>query len=240
MPSRVIKFPSPPRKPGQPADLHPPRLAIYAPAGRRDPMENRRGAVVSLIDILVGILFKFIFYVAVFYAGWHLLASYKVISAQPTSGWIWLLAMRAIWSGVDRLIDDIEAKDQASGATGFWAAYWRKALSSATEAAAFSTIIFLLGWLTDAFQYAAVLAGTVTGGVLIAATQTAGRLRHPRWLVAIDDFSNGALCGALIPALAYASWFISNGRSPNEAIWCFGIGLCAAIGGGINLWRKKP
>jgi hypothetical protein len=236
MPSRIIKFPSPPGKPGEAADVRPPRFAVYTPAGRREPVENRKGATYSVVSILG----KFIFYVAVFYTGWHLLASYKIISAEPTSGWIWLLAMRAIWSEVDRLIDDHEAKHKTSDATGFGRLYPRKVLSSATEAAAFSTIIFLLGWLTDAFQFTAVLAGTVTGGVLIAATQTAGRLRHPRWLAAIDDFSNGAFCGALIPALAYASWFISNGRSPNEAIWFFGIGLCAAIGGGVNLWRKKP
>jgi hypothetical protein len=235
MPSRLIKFPSPPGKPGQPADVHMPRFAIYAPAGRRQPVGDRKSAV----HLVVSIFFKFIFYVAVFYTGWHLLASYQIISAQPTSGWIWLLAMRAIWSEVDRLIDDLEAKDEASGATGFWEPNRRKALSNATEAMAFSTIIFLLGWLADALQFTAVLAGTVTGGVLIGATQTAGRLRHPIWLVAIDDFLTGAFWGTFVPALTYALWFISKGRSPDEGIWYVGIGLCAAIGGGVNLWRKS-
>jgi hypothetical protein len=236
MPLRVIKFPSPPGKPGEAADVHPPRFAVYAPAGRPEPVENRRGAA----DLVASLLFKFIFYVAVFYAGWHLLASYKVISAQPTSGWIWLLAMRATWSEVDRSIDALGAKDQASGATDFWRLFRRKALSNATEAAAFSTIIFWLGWLVEAFQFTALLAGTVTGGVLIAATQTAGRLHHPRWLVATDDFTTGAFWGAFIAALGCAIWFISNGRWPDENIWYVAIGLCAAIGGAINLWRKKP
>jgi hypothetical protein len=239
MPSRIIKFPSPPGKPGEAADVHPPRFAVYAPAGRRELVENPKGPAYSVVSILV----KFIFYVTVFYTGWHLLASYKIISAQPTSGWIWLLAMRAVWSEIDRLIDDLEAKDEAkdkaSGATGFWPLYRRRVLSSATEAAAFSTIILLLGWLTDAFQFTAVLAGTVTGSVLIGATQAAGRLRHPIWLVAIDDFSNGAFCGALIPALAYVFWFSANGGPSDQGIWYFGTGLCAVIGGGINLWRKK-
>jgi hypothetical protein len=103
----------------------------------------------------------------------------------------------------------------------------------------FSTIIFLLGWLADAFQFTAVLAGTVTGGILIAAVTTAGRLRDPLWLAAIDDFQTGAFCGGFIPALVYALWFSANGRPPNESIWFFGIGLCAAIGGGVNLWRKS-
>jgi hypothetical protein len=198
-------------------------------------MGDRKGAMFSVVSILV----KFIFNVVVFYTCWHLLASYKIISAQPTSGWIWLLAMRAIWSEVDRFIGDLEAKDKASGATSFWVPCRRKALSNATEAAAFSTIIFLLGWLTGAFQYSAVLVGTVTGGVLVAAATTAGRLRDPLWLAAIDDFQTGAFCGGFIPALVHALWFSSNGRSPDEAIWYFGIGLCAAIGGGVNLWRKS-
>jgi hypothetical protein len=235
MQSRVIKFPAPPVKPGQAADIHTPRYAIYAPARRRVPVSDRKGAMFSAVSIL----FKFIFNVAVFYAGWHLLASYKIISAQPTSGWIWLLAMRAIWSEIDRLIDDIEDKDTASGVTGFWRTCRRKALANAMEAAAFSTIIFLLGWLADALQYSAVLAGTVTGGVLVAAETTAGRRRHPRWLAAIDDFQTGALGGGFIPAVVYLLWFSSNGRSPDEGIWFFGIGLCAAIGGGVNLWRKS-
>ena len=236
MPSRVIKFPSPPRKPGQAADFHAPRFAVYAPAGRREPTGDRKGAVYSVVSILV----RFVFSLAVFYTGWHLLASYKIVSVQPTSEWTWLLAVRAIWSEVDRLMDNLEARDKASGATGFWEPYRRRALSNATEAAAFSAIIFLLGWLADAFQLTAVLAGTVTGGVLIGATQTAARLRHPRWLVAIDDFLTGAFWGALIPALTYGLWFFSNGHSPDEGIWYSGIGLCAAIGGGINLWRKRP
>jgi len=236
MPLRLIKFPSPPRKPGQAADFHTPRFAIYAPAGRREPVGDRKGAVYSVVSILV----RFAFNVAVFYAGWHLLASYKIISAQPTSGWLWLLAIRAIWSEVDRFIDDLEAKNKASGATGCWRLYRRRALSNAAEAAAFSTIMFLLGWLAGAFQFTAVLAGTVTGGVLIGATQTAQRLRHPPRLVAIDDFITGAFCGAFIPALAYGLWFSANGHPPDEGIWYFGIGLCAAIGGSVNLWRKRP
>jgi hypothetical protein len=39
--------------------------------------------------------------------------------------------------------------------------------------------------------------------------------------------------------VVYLLWFSSNGRSPDEGIWFFGIGLCAAIGGGVNLWRKS-
>jgi hypothetical protein len=198
-------------------------------------MGDRKGVMFSVVSILV----KFIFNVVVFYTCWHLLALYKIITAQPTSGWIWLLAMRAIWSEVDRFIGDLEANDKASGATSFWGPCRRKALSNATEAAAFSTIIFLLGWLADAFQFTAVLAGTVTGGILIAAVTTAGRLRDPLWLAAIDDFQTGAFCGGFIPALVYALWFSANGRPPNESIWFFGIGLCAAIGGGVNLWRKS-
>jgi hypothetical protein len=235
MQSRVIKFPAPPPKPGQAAEIHNPRYAIYAPAGRRDPVSNRKGATFAVVSIVS----KFIFNVVVFYTGWLLLARYNIISALPTSGWTWLLAMRAIWSEVDRFIDDLEAKDKTSGASSFWGACRWKALSNATEAAAFSTIIFLLGWLTDAFQYSAVLTGAVTGSVLITVEATAGRLRHPVWLAAMDDFQTGAFRGAFFPALVYLLWFSSNGRSPDEGIWFFGIGLCAAIGGGINLWRKS-
>jgi hypothetical protein len=239
MPSRVIKFPTPPAKPGQAADVHTPRYAIYAPAHRRDPMNDRKGAMLSIVSILVKFIFKFIFYVVVFYTCWHLLTSYNIISAQPASGWTWLLAMRAIWSEVDRVIDDLEAKDKASDTTGFWRTSRRKVLANATEAAAFSTIIFLLGWLADAFQYSAILAATVTGGILLAVETTAGRLRHPRWLAAIDDFITGAFRGGFIAMPVYLLWLSSNGRSPDEGIWYFGIGLCAAIGGGVNLWRKS-
>jgi hypothetical protein len=235
MQSRVIKFPAPPRKPEQAADFPPPQFAIYAPARRRDPTSDRKGAMFFAVSVL----FKFVFNVVVFYTGWHLLARYNLISAQPTSGWIWLLAMRAIWSEADRFIDDLEARDKASDTTSFWTTCRRKALANVTEAVAFSTIIFLLGWLTDAFQYSAVLAGTMTGGVLVAVATTTGRLRDPLWLAAIDDFQTGVFCGGFIPALAYALWFSANGRPPNEAIWYFGIGLCAAIGGGVNLWRKS-
>jgi hypothetical protein len=235
MQSRVIKFPAPPTKPGQTADVHAPHYAIYAPARRRGPVGDRKGAMFALVSIL----FKFIFNVVVFYTCWHLLASYKIISAQPTSGWTWLLAMRAIWSEIDRFIGDLEAKDKASDTTSFWVMGRRKALANATEAAAFSTIIFLLGWLADTFQYSAILAGTVTGGVLLAVETTAGCLRHPRWLAAIDDFIIGAFRGGFIAVLVYALWFSSNGRSPDEGIWYFGIGLCAVIGGGVNLWRKS-
>jgi hypothetical protein len=235
MQSRVIKFPAPPRKPGQAADIYAPQYAIYAPARRRDPASDRKGAMFAVVSILC----KFIFNIVVFYTGWLLLARYNIISALPTSGWTWLLAMRAIWSEVDRFIGGQEAKDKTSGASSFWRTCRRKALANGTEAAAFSTIIFLLGWLTDAFQYSAVLAGTVTGAVLLAAATTAGRLRHPLWLAAIDDFQTGAFGGGFIPALVYLLWFSSNGRSPDEGIWYFGIGFCAAIGGGIHLWRKS-
>jgi hypothetical protein len=235
MPSRVNKFPAPPKKPGQAADLPTSRFAIYAPVHRRDPLRDRKGAMVAAVSILR----KFIFNVVVFYTCWHLLASYKIISVQPTSGWIWLLAMRAIGSEIDRFIDDLEARDKASGATGFWILCRRKTLTNVTEAAAFSTIIFLLGWLSDAFEYTAILAGTVTGGILVAVAGTAGRLRNPFWLAAIDDFQTGAFCVGFFPALVYFLWFSANGRSPDEDVWYFGIGFCAAIGGGVNLWRKS-
>lgn len=235
MQSRVIKFPAPPAKPGQAADQHTPHYAIYAPARRRDPVSDRKGARFAVVSVL----FKFIFNVAVFYACGNLLAANKIISAQPTSGWTWLLAMRAIWSEINRLIGDLEARDQASDTSSFWRACRRKALANATESATFSTIAFLLGWLADAFQYSAVLAGTMTGGVLCAAMTTAGRLRAPRWLAAVDDLMTGALLTGFIPAIAYALGSSANGRLADESIWYLGIGLCAALGGGFNLWRRS-
>jgi hypothetical protein len=55
----------------------------------------------------------------------------------------------------------------------------------------------------------------------------------------MDDFEKGAACGAFLPALAYASLWALYGRPSNEIVWYGAIGLCAAIGGGVNLWRKS-
>jgi hypothetical protein len=199
-------------------------------------MPRQKGPTYDIVRALT----RFIFYVVLFYSGWHLLKWCNVISGEPSSGWNWLLAMRAIWSEFDRFTGDLETQKKASGATGFWGPYRLNALSLVTEAAAFSTIIFHLGWLSvvSLSDYTALLAGTMTGAALAAVTRTAGRLRDRRWLAAIDDFAAGVVwVGSIL--FAYWSWLSSNGHVSDDRNWYAGIAVCAAVGGGINLWRKS-
>lgn len=189
---------------------------------------------------IVSALCRFILYAVLFYSGWHLLARYNVISGEPSSGWVWLLAMRAIWSELDRFNDDLEARQKASGTIGFWGPYRLSVVSNATEAAAFSTIIFHLGWLSvvHATDYAALLAGTMAGAVLAAVTQTAGRLRDHRWLAALDDLGTGIVCGGFIPFACWL-WLDWNGHQPERLLWFSGMSICAALGAAVNLRRKQ-
>jgi hypothetical protein len=203
---------------------------------RKNATADQKGAVHYIIAALVDFIFKLV----LFYTGWHLLALYHVVSGEPSSGWVWLLAIWAITSRLDRFTDDLEARGNA-GASGFWGPYRRRVLVNVLEAVGFSTVIYHLGWLSivRASDYAALLTGALIACVSTGITGTAGRLRDRLWLAAIDDFERGAACGAFLPALAFALLWLLNGWPSNEIIWYGAIGLCAAIGGGVNLWRKS-
>jgi hypothetical protein len=204
---------------------------------RKNTTADRKGAAHYIVAVPIDFVFK----VVLFYTGWHLLALYKVVSGEPSSGWIWLLAMWAITSRLDRFTDDLEAQRTTSTASGFWGPYRRRILVNVVEAVGFSTIIYHLGWLSIVrpSDYAALLTGALIACVSTGITGTAGRLRDRLWLAAIDDFEKGAACGAFLPALAFALLWLLNGWPSNEIIWYGAIGLCAAIGGGVNLWRKS-
>jgi hypothetical protein len=204
---------------------------------RKSTTADRKGAAHYLVAMPVDFIFKAV----LFYSSWHLLARYNIISGEPSSGWVWLLAMWAITSQLDRFTDELEAQRRTSGASGFWGPYRRRVLVNVVEAVGFSTVIYHLGWLSivRASDYAALLAGALIACVLTGITGTAGRLRDRPWLAAIDDFEKGAACGAFLPALAFVSLWLLNGWPSNEIIWYGAIGICAAIGGGVNLWRKS-
>jgi len=204
---------------------------------RKDTTADRKGAAHYLVAAPIDFIFK----VVLFYTGWHLLARYNVISGEPSSGWIWLLAMWAITSQLDRFTDELEAQRGISGASGFWGPYTRRVVVNIAEAVGFSTVIYHLGWLSivRVSDYAALLTGAVIVCVLTGITRTAGRLRDRPWLAAIDDFETGAACGGFFPALAYATLWFLDGPPSKEIIWYSAIGLCAAIGGGVNLRRKS-
>ena len=204
---------------------------------RKNTTADRKGAAHYIVAVPIDFVFK----VVLFYTGWHLLALYKVVSGEPSSGWIWLLAMWAITSRLDRFTDDLEARRTTSTTSGFWGPYRRRMLVNVVEAVGFSTIIYHLGWLSIVrpSDYVALLTGALIACVSTGVTGTAGRLRDRLWLAAIDDFEKGAACGAFLPALAFALLWLLNGWPSNEIIWYGAIGLCAAIGGGVNLWRKS-
>jgi hypothetical protein len=195
---------------------------------------DRKGATHHIVAAVVDFIFKAV----LFYTGWHLLARYNVISSEPSSGWLWLLAVWAITSELDRLTDDLEAQRKASSAPGFWGPYRRRIFVNVVEAVGLSTVIYHLGWLSivSVSDYLAFLTGGVIVCVSTGITGTAGRLRNRPWLAAINDFEKGAACGAFLPALAFVSLW---GWPSHEVIWYGAIGLCAAIGGGVNLWSRS-
>jgi hypothetical protein len=204
---------------------------------RKNTTTNRKGATHYLVAAPIDFIFK----ATLFYTGWHLLARYNILSGEPSSGWVWLLAMWAVTSQLDRFTDDLEVQRKTADATGFWGPYRRRILVNVIEAVGFSTVIYHLGWLSIVriSNYTALLTGALIACVSTGVTGTAGRLRDRPWLAAIDDFEKGAACGAFLPALAFALLWLLNGWPSNEIIWYSAIGITAAIGGGVNLWRKS-
>jgi hypothetical protein len=142
---------------------------------RKSTTPDRKGPAHYVVAAVVDFIFK----VVLFYSGWHLLALYNFISGEPSSGWIWLLAMWAITSQLDRFADGLEAQSKTSVASGFWGPYRRRVFVNVVEAVAFSTVIYHLGWLSivRASDYLALLAGGVIACVSTGITGTAGRLR---------------------------------------------------------------
>jgi hypothetical protein len=198
---------------------------------------DRKGAAHYISAAVVDFIFK----VVLFYSGWHLLARYGITSGEPSSGWIWLLAMWAITSRLDRFTDGLETQHPTSNASGFWGPYRRRVFVNVVEAVGFSTVIYHLGWLSIVrpSDYAALLTGALIACVSTGITGTAGRLRDRPWLASIDDFEKGAACGAFLPALAFVLQWHVSGWPSHEIVWYGVIGLCAAVGGGVNLWRKS-
>ena len=205
-------------------------------SSRKSTTADRKGVAHYLVTMPIDFIFK----VVLFYSGWHLLARYNVISSEPSSGWLWLLAVWAITSELDRFTGDLETQRKASNTPAFWGPYRRRIFVHVIEAVGFSTVVYHLGWLSivHVSDYLAFLIGGVIVCVSTGITGTAGRLRDRPWLAAINDFEKGAACGAILPALAFVSLWLLNGWPSHEIIWYAAIGLCAAIGGGVNLWRK--
>jgi hypothetical protein len=204
---------------------------------RKETTADRKGAVHYIAAAPIDFIFKAV----LFYSGWHLLARYSILFGEPSSGWVWLLAMWAVTAQLDRFTDNLEAQRKTLSASGFWGPYRRRVLVNIIEAVGFSTVIYHLGWLSivQLSDYAALLTGALIACVSTGVTGTAGRLRDLPWLAAIDDFEKGAACGAFLPALAFVLLWLVNGWPSNEIIWYSAIGIAAAIGGGVNLWRKS-
>ena len=169
------------------------------------------------------------------YGGWALLWSHGQISTPPSSGWWdWALPVAAIFAVVERFSVDLEAKETSAGANGFWGPYQRQAVIG---------VIFGLGLLAVGIEAELtqslprlfaieVLAITIAlSGALTLVIATAGRRRDSPLLSAIYDLAAGVIFGAI------ASWLALSIRPNNESNWLAWISICAAICGGMNLWR---
>src|SRR5215471_14526843 len=84
-----------------------------------------QGNSVQYLGQTVTTAFWFYFF---WYGGWALLWSYQQLSTPPHFGWWdWALPIAAIFTVLERLSVDLETKDTAAKARGFWGPYQRQA-----------------------------------------------------------------------------------------------------------------
>ncbi|HMA70997.1 MAG TPA: type IV secretory system conjugative DNA transfer family protein [Xanthobacteraceae bacterium] len=169
------------------------------------------------------------------YGGWYLLWSYQQVSMPPYTGWWdWALPAAAIFAVSERFSVDLEAQETSAGAHRFSGPYGRQAAIGAIFGLVLLAIAVeaeLMQWLPDPFENEILATGMALGGALTLVIIAAGRRRDYPLLSAIYDLAAGVIAGAT------ASWFVLSIR-PNIAVDRFtGIGVCAGIGGALNLWR---
>lgn len=173
----------------------------------------------------------------IWYAGWALLWSYEQISVPPRPGW-WDLALpaAAILAVLERFSLDLEARETTAADSESWRPYRRQAaigLLFGLGLLAIGVKAGLVQLSARPFEIAILGAMAAFGGTLILVIAAAGRRRDYPSLTAIYDLAAGAVIGATV------SWLVLSSHSfveSNQLIW---IGICAAIGGGLNLWRRS-
>jgi len=171
------------------------------------------------------------------YGAWALLWSYGQISAPPSPGWWdWALPVAAIFAVVERFSIDMEAQEATAGTNGFWGPYQRQAAIGGIFGLGLLAIgvkAELLQSLPRPFEIEILAIMTALSGALTLVIATAGRRRDYPLLSAIYDLAAGVIFGAIV------SWLVLSARPNVESNWFTWIGTCAAIGGGLNLWRRS-
>jgi len=171
------------------------------------------------------------------YGGWALLWSYGQISTPPSLGWWdWALPVAAIFAVVERFSIDLEAQEATAGTNGFWGPYQRQAAIGGVFGLGLLAIgvkAELLQSLPRPFEIEILAIMIALSGALTLVIATAGRRRDYPSLSAIYDLAAGVIFGAIV------SWLVLSARPSVESNWFMWIGTCAAIAGGLNLWRRS-
>jgi type IV secretion system protein VirD4 len=171
------------------------------------------------------------------YGGWALLWSYEQISSPPHPGWWdWALPVAAIFAVLERFSIDLEAQETASGDQGSWGPYQRQAAIGAIFGLGLLAIgvkAELMQWSPSLLEDEILAIMIALSGALTLVIVTAGRTRDYPLLSAIYDLAAGVITGATV------SWLVLSARPNVEGNWFTWISVCAAIGGGLNLWRRS-
>jgi type IV secretion system protein VirD4 len=171
------------------------------------------------------------------YGGWALLWSYEQISTPPHPGWWdWALPVAAIFAVLERFSVDLEEQETTAGGHGFWGPYTRQAAVGVIFGLgllAIGVAAGLVQWLPRPFENEILGITIALSGALTLVIATAGRRRDYPLLSAIYDLAAGLITGATV------SWLVLSTRPNIEGNWFTWIGVCAAIGGGLNLWRRS-
>jgi type IV secretion system protein VirD4 len=171
------------------------------------------------------------------YGGWALLWSYGQISTPPYPGWWdWALPAAAIFAVLERFSVNLEAEETAAPADGFWGPYQRQAAIGVI----FGLGLLAIGWKAELIRWSPRPLENEISGILIALSgaltlviAAAGRRRDYPWLAAISDLAAGAIIGAIV------SWSVLSTQPNLEGNGFAWIPACAAVGGGLNLWRRS-